>query len=64
MNETHHINDVGLYGLEMEKDFHIGQMDDNKKWHGYMNEVYMNGYMSEVKSTQWNSLFKWNWLHV
>ncbi len=55
MNETHHINDIGPYGLEMEKGFHIGQMDDNKKWHGYMNEV---------KSTQWNSLFKWNWLHV
>ncbi len=55
MNETHHINDVGPYGLEMEKGFHIGQMDDNKKWHGYMNEV---------KSTQWNSSFKWNWLHV
>jgi hypothetical protein len=46
---------IGPYGLEMEKGFHIGQMDDNKKWHDYMNEV---------KSTQWNSLFKWNWLHV
>ncbi len=55
VNETHHINDIGPYGLEMEKGFHIGQMEDNKKWHGYMNEV---------KSTQWNSLFKWNWLHV
>jgi hypothetical protein len=31
VNETHHINDIGPYGLEMEKGFHIGQMEDNKK---------------------------------
>jgi hypothetical protein len=35
VNETHHINDIGPYGLEMEKmdmekKFHIGQMDDKK----------------------------------
>ncbi len=44
MNETHHINNLGPYGLEMEKidmenNFHIGQMDDKKNGHGYMNEV-------------------------
>jgi hypothetical protein len=35
VNETHHINDIGPYGLEMEeidmeKSFHIDQMDDKK----------------------------------
>ncbi len=36
VNKTHHINDTGPYGLKMEKfdmeeNFHLGEMDDNKK---------------------------------
>jgi hypothetical protein len=40
--------------FDMEENFHLGEMDDNKKWYDHMNQV---------KSTQWNSLLKWNWLH-
>lgn len=44
VNKTHHINDIGPYGLKMEKfdmeeNFHLGEMDDNKKWYGHINEV-------------------------
>jgi hypothetical protein len=44
VNETCHVNDIRPCGLEMEKfdlekSFHMGEMDDNKKWYGHINEV-------------------------
>ncbi len=44
VNETCQVNDIRPCGLEMEKfdmekSFHMGEMDDNKKWYGHINEV-------------------------